>query len=354
MKKVVAQCDARECEKLDLTYLKQMLPEYGVIYGEEALELVDAGIISPENVIVLQDRNSRIGRKLRKKGAISLVNFCYESQIYAGIYYSRLKKIAPAFKYRIYFKGMFDGLKNCDKKNNFQACYPGVSEFRPEPINWDDRDFVSIVVGNKYYEQGNVFPKSTFKVDKYLKWFVRLFFETKSQRFLRENELQNKRLELIEYFGGKKVLKMYGRGWDNLSEIPVVWQKKLENIMKELAPKPVENKLEVVSKCKFNFAVENLSYDGYVTEKILETMVAKTIPVYLGAKDIADYVPSGCFIDLRKFDSFDALYEYMNGLTAEQAQSYFDCAQEFLASSEGQKYTEESFSRFLADLIILH
>lgn len=351
MKKIIAQCNTNLNEQLDLKYLKELLPEYDVIYGPEALELVNSGKVSAKDVFIIQECNSKIARKLRKKGAVAFINYCLESQIYAYVFYSKLKNIAPKFKYRVYFKGMFKGLEKCEESNNFNAYYPGISDFEPELINWEDRDFVSMVVGNKYVEQKNVFPELTFRIDKYFKWFFRLFFETKTQKFLRENERQNKRYEIIEYFGQKELLKMYGRGWDNFKEIPSAWRNKLESVIKKISPQPVKNKLEVVSKCKFNLAIENLSYPGYVTEKILEAMIAKSIPVYLGAPDITDYVLKGCFIDIRDFKNLDALYEYMKNMTSEQAQRYFDCAQEFLTSEENQKYTEYGFSKLLADLV---
>lgn len=351
MKKIIAQCNTNPNDQQDLTYLKQKLPEYDVLYGAEALELIQTGKIEPKNVLVVQECNAKIARKLRKKGAIPFLNYCFESQIYAYIFYSKLKRIAPKFRYRLYFKGMFDELKNCDKQNNFEVHYPGITEFEPEQRNWNDRDFVAMVIRNKYVEQNNVFPKSALRVDRYIKWVIRLFFETKTQRFLKEKELQNKRLEVIEYFGGKNELKMYGRGWNNLNEIPKHWQKRLQNIIKKLNPKPIENKLEAISRCKFNFAIENLSYKGYITEKILESLVAKTIPVYLGAPDIENYIPKGCFIDMRDFKDLDDLYSYMKNMKEEEAQKYFDCAKAFLESDEAKKYTEEGFSNLLAKLV---
>ena len=354
MKKNIAFCHTNVGDCLDLIYLKQLLPDYDIMHGFEALALISSGELSAVNVLVIQECNSKTARKLRKKGAIPLVNYCWESQIYANVFYSKLQQIAQSFKYRIYFNGMFDGLKNCDVQNNFAVCYPGISDYTPEPINWEDRDFVALVMGNKYVEQSNVFPAPTIKVDKYLKWFFRLFFETKTQKFLRENELQNKRLELIEYFGNKGLLKMFGNGWANLDEIPETWQKKIEGIVKELAPKPVDDKLGAISKFKFNLAVENMSYKGYVTEKILESMVANTIPVYLGAPDIANYIPKNCFIDQRDFESLDELYSYMKNMTAEQAQGYLDSAQAFLRSNEGQKYTPYSHSKLLTELVHLY
>lgn len=351
VKKVIAQCNTNINDLLDLTNLQKMLPDYEVMHGHEALSKINAGEISPKNVLVIQECNAKIARKLRNKGAIPFANYCWESQLYAYVFYSKLKKIAPKFKYRIYFKGMFDGLKNCEEKNNFIVFYPGISDFSSESINWKDREFLSMVVGNKFVEEQNVFPKLSLKFWKYLEWFFRLFFETKTKKFLQANELQDKRLELIEYFGSKGLLNLYGKGWNNLKELPSHWQNRLKNIIEKLNPNPVKNKLEAISKYKFNLTIENLRYEGYVTEKILEAMVAKTIPVYMGAPDITEYIPKGCFIDLRDFKTLDDLYEYMKNMTEHQAQEYLDCARDFLASDDAKKYTLQSYFKLLADLI---
>merc|ERR550532_2882756 len=52
-----------------------------------------------------------------------------------------------------------------------------------------------------------------------------------------------------------------------------------------------------LKKYRVYMALENVMEPGYVTEKIMDGYMAGTVNVYLGASDLADYVPSDSFID---------------------------------------------------------
>jgi hypothetical protein len=59
---------------------------------------------------------------------------------------------------------------------------------------------------------------------------------------------------------------------------------------------------------KFVIACENSRHEGYVTEKIISAMLAKAIPIYLGAPDVAAHFNPKAFIDVGSFPSWaDAL-----------------------------------------------
>lgn len=45
---------------------------------------------------------------------------------------------------------------------------------------------------------------------------------------------------------------------------------------------PVDNKLEFISNYKFTIAFENSVYPGYTTEKLVEPMICKSLPIYFG------------------------------------------------------------------------
>ncbi|MBO4203507.1 hypothetical protein J5893_01575 [bacterium] len=63
--------------------------------------------------------------------------------------------------------------------------------------------------------------------------------------------------------------------------------------------------------------------DGYVTEKIWESLQARSVPIYRGANDITDYIPATCFIDFRKFDkNFDKLTSYLENMKESEYNAY--------------------------------
>ena len=63
--------------------------------------------------------------------------------------------------------------------------------------------------------------------------------------------------------------------------------------------KNVENKLEFLSNYKFSIAMENSKGDGYVSEKILDSLKAGTIPIYYGDYMIDEYINPKTYILIR-------------------------------------------------------
>jgi hypothetical protein len=62
-----------------------------------------------------------------------------------------------------------------------------------------------------------------------------------------------------------------------------------------------DSKRRFIKKYKFTIAFENYTYPGYHTEKIIDPMIAGSMPVYLGNPDIELFFNSDSFIDGRKF-----------------------------------------------------
>jgi hypothetical protein len=106
-----------------------------------------------------------------------------------------------------------------------------------------------------------------------------------------------------------------------------------------------------MSNYKFALCFENVAYPGYVTEKIIDCLVAGAIPLYLGAPDITDFVPQEAFIDIRNFNSLQQLNEYLKNLDKETAMKIINAGRNFLNSPAGQKHSFEGFAEFLLELL---
>ncbi len=73
--------------------------------------------------------------------------------------------------------------------------------------------------------------------------------------------------------------------------------------------KPIENKLDFISKYKFTFAFENSSFPGYTTEKIFEPFLMQSLPIYWGNPLVhLDFNPKS-FLNYYDFDSDEELIE---------------------------------------------
>lgn len=67
----------------------------------------------------------------------------------------------------------------------------------------------------------------------------------------------------------------------------------------------VDNKLKFEMEHKFSIAFENSSRSGYTTEKIVNSLVAKTIPIYWGNPNIGKEFNTKRFINCHDYSSFD-------------------------------------------------
>jgi hypothetical protein len=74
-------------------------------------------------------------------------------------------------------------------------------------------------------------------------------------------------------------------------------------------------KMETIAAYKFSLAFENSVSRDYVTEKFFDPLVAGSVPIYLGAPNIAEFAPADrCFIDVADFPQPRALADYLRFL----------------------------------------
>jgi len=85
-----------------------------------------------------------------------------------------------------------------------------------------------------------------------------------------------------------------------------------------------ETKLETLARYRFTLAFENSIAEDYVTEKFFDPLVAGSVPVYLGAPNIADFAPGEhCFINVTDFSGPRELAAHLLRL-AEDETAYHD------------------------------
>jgi acetyltransferase-like isoleucine patch superfamily enzyme len=83
-------------------------------------------------------------------------------------------------------------------------------------------------------------------------------------------------------------------------------------------------KLETLRQYRWSLCYENTNHPvfsaGYVSEKILDCLETRTIPIYLGASNIDQYIPRKCFIDARQFKSYEELNAFLEAMTEEDVE----------------------------------
>lgn len=222
-----------------------------------------------------------------------------------------------------------------DNKKVFEMYYPqGQALFDSVP-QWNERKFLTLINANKY---------------SYV-----------------ENELYSRRRRAIRYFEDQPDFDLYGYGWNdngalNLGVAGQAFRqcqpfRFLADSISGWHKSPsyrgsITDKYETLKKYKFCLAFENEEKTkGYITEKIFDCLLSGTIPIYLGADNITDYIPADCFIDLRKFSGFPALEKYLRSITEQEYRQYQQSGQRFLRSSGFAPWLPaNAFNRMVAHL----
>ena len=76
----------------------------------------------------------------------------------------------------------------------------------------------------------------------------------------------------------------------------------LSACLQTVSPPQTRNKLQMLKPYKFTLAFENGNVEDYVTEKVYQALASGTLPVYMGAPNIKEFVPDDSIIDVADFD----------------------------------------------------
>lgn len=272
----------------------------------------------------------------------------------------------------------FPGLNNPIVKKVFDLNIPKILIIEEGPLihpdNWKSKN-------HKYFKY--IFTWNDDYVDnlKYFKFNVhhveKIKYQTnklklctliaRNKRAWGINELYSLRRKVIRFFEKFHPVDfdLYGEGWDLFyfpSNIPILrlfngsklfW---LRSKLKEFYPSwkgSIVNKKEVLSKYKFSISFEN-SYGptGYISEKIWDSFSAGTVPVYKGAPNIQQHIPSNCYIDFREFGNINELYNYIKFMSNEEYENYLSNINNFLNDQlkEGI-FSDDYFANCFVELI---
>jgi len=173
-----------------------------------------------------------------------------------------------------------------------------------------------------------------------------------------ERELYSERKKAIKWFEKNKLdqFDLYGIGWDMYNfKRPFGRLNKFEKLRKMLALRhksyigKVDNKIQTLRNYKFCICYENArNIPGYITEKIFDCFFSGCVPIYLGAPNIAEYIPQNCFIDRNQFASYDELYRHLFNMDEITYSKYLDNIAEYLKSESIRIFSADFFS----DIII--
>ncbi len=145
-------------------------------------------------------------------------------------------------------------------------------------------------------------------------------------------EIYTERRSIINFFDKNynSDFDLYGQGWSNN-----------EFSCYRGAP---QNKDATIKQYKFCVCYENTkNIPGYVTEKMFECLSSGTVPIYLGAPNVEQYVPKNCFIDRRDFASNQEMYDYLKNMPEETYNNIIDNIINYLKTDKAKLYSWENF-----------
>jgi hypothetical protein len=125
-------------------------------------------------------------------------------------------------------------------------------------------------------------------------------------------ELYSHRKKIIDYLDDTNInFELYGPNWDKIRFSSHNLSGKIANRLfskfKISSPKSwkgrANSKLDIYFNCSSSFAIENAAgFPGYVTEKIIHSILGFTIPLYFGDPNVSLTIPSEFYTDITNLE----------------------------------------------------
>lgn len=270
-----------------------------------------------------------------------VVAWCLESPLVAHRGFHRLDAIARDSASVLTFPGarplLDDGLAE-----RFRAISYPISGISREPRTPSSgQRFLTMINSNKTVTGG----PGSWDLTRLMRSARRLAASTLARSYaLRGSwtlpDLYRERAHALEHFSSRSDFDLYGRDWDR--PIPGLSRAKHEQVRARYRG-IADSKEDVLNAHRFCLCFENTSFPGYITEKIFDCFLAGTIPVYLGAPDIEEYIPSEAFVDTRRFQSYGVLEHYLREMSPAKAKGYLEAAEGFVRSPMSRRFGDEEF-----------
>lgn len=163
--------------------------------------------------------------------------------------------------------------------------------------------------------------------------------ETREEYFEDASKFKEKGLDLIKSYELRtnivqyKQIDIYGKNWPN----------SMRNYMGTLNPHIM--KYNTLNTYKFNFVIENVIVDNYISEKILDSFLSLCVPVYIGSPVVEKYIPKSCFVDMRDFESNDELVKYLENMPQKEYENYIESIKEHREKIFDEFSTKNNFAK---------
>ena len=238
-----------------------------------------------------------------------------------------------------------------------------IHKYFNKVFTWNDKyinnsDYIKINLSHKL-------PKSIPKQINTKTKFCVIISTNRSSKY--KNELYSERINAIRWFEKyhPEDFDLFGIGWNDyyikaprllriFNKIYIV-RKILFKIFGTYYPSykgKVKSKINVLKKYKYTICYENIkNIPGYITEKIFDAFCAGCIPIYLGADNINEYIPDNCYIDKRKYGTYEELYERISNINENEYLNYLKNIENYLTSKQANQFSDTYFANVIYENI---
>jgi hypothetical protein len=148
------------------------------------------------------------------------------------------------------------------------------------------------------------------------------------------------RILFVAALADMDAVNLYGRGWDRWWGRHSMWLPYWKHFLalQRVYRGGCADKIEVLLQHNFSLCFENMSMDGYITEKIFDCFYAGTIPIYIGPHNAAEYLPRDAYISAQEFATPADVARFCQALTPNERSRMRDAARAFVEGPEFRRY----------------
>ena len=178
----------------------------------------------------------------------------------------------------------------------------------------------------------------------------------------RPGELYSYRREIIKYFDNNDDLTfdLYGGGWNKFkTSSHSIYGKVLNRLLKDVNMKPpntwrgrIDSKLDAYYNSNFSFAIENAyKLPGYITEKIIHSLIGLSKPLYLGDESIGNYIPSEFYHNIKGME-LEEISDLIKSSSNDELIRFRKSLRDFIMDNGLKDFDNETFTKIICQEIL--
>jgi len=216
-------------------------------------------------------------------------------------------------------------------------------------LDFEDRKFAIAVCSNRYSgflasRNGSGIGSLPFMQEMDFNWknnIKDVFLGGLNEMYSFRRKMLLKKYDLFD---------LYGRFWK--SKEYQSWISKFHYFLPENFNSKGElrgDKRNHMSGYKYAMTFENYENDsGYISEKVIECLQSRCVPLYAGCKNISEYIPKECYIFVKSETSPQELKFKLDSITKAEWSNYISSGQNFLESMSFKSFfSPEAFANTL-------